>query len=87
MLGGTQIWLGIEIRKHTQVDQRKRGNSWSEVKGESLFSFFKVLESRYTGNGCSTMHRVTTAKKVPELMKSAVGRQSVPVLVMRQILS
>lgn len=37
------------------------------------------------------MHRVTTAKKkkLPELMKvmkSAVGRQSVPVLVMRQIL-
>lgn len=68
----------------------KKGKSWSEVKGESLFSFFKVLESRYTGNGCSTMHRVTTAKKLPELMKvmkSAVGRQSVPVLVMRQILS
>lgn len=69
---------------------REKGNSWSEVKGESLFSFFKVLESRYTGTGCSTMHRVTTAKKLPELMKvmkSAVGRQSVPVLVMRQILS
>lgn len=36
------------------------------------------------------MHRVTTAKKLPELMKvmkSVVGRQSVPVLVVRQILS
>lgn len=60
------------------------------VRSRRRKSVFVFESSRYTGNGCSTMHRVTTAKKLPELMKvmkSAVGRQSVPVLVVREVLS